>query len=162
MNAILVLCYFVLKAEPAAPHREKRKGCVNYFTLWKRVHSPHCSVCQNKRQPTHLSIIKPWGLISLRVDFLSTHVVSMYRCTTAKVFSVGTSCNNTTPLSWFWLARRHYQRCFIVKTITTWQKFSKPFLVFGISRKVATEINLTNCCLCNLLGASWRTLFCLL
>ena len=54
MNAILVFCYFVLKAEPAAPHREKREEAVNYFTLWIRVDSPHCSVCQNERQPTHL------------------------------------------------------------------------------------------------------------
>ena len=70
MNAILVFCDFALKAEAAAPHREKReegRGCVNYFTLWIRVDRPHCSVCQNERQPTHLSIIKPWGLISRNV-----------------------------------------------------------------------------------------------
>ena len=58
--------------------REEGRGCVNYFTLWIRVDSPHCSVCQNERQPTHLSIIKPWGLISLRVDFYQ-HVM-LYRC----------------------------------------------------------------------------------
>ena len=82
----LFVFHFVLTAELAAPHREKSKEeivCVNYFKLWVRVDSSHCSVtCQSSNR----------GSYFIMCSFVSDGCIK--NSSTAKLFSVGTSGNN--------------------------------------------------------------------
>ena len=72
--------------------------------------------------------------------------ISIWSCThgcikkssTAKLFSVGTS--NNLDSDWPEDSKKHQQRCFIEKRITTWQ-FSKPFMVSGTSSPALTALH---------------------